>query len=912
MIVNIFISLLLLAVLQFAFVQGYGTEVDVSWDFQDNLEGWANATTEEMQMEVRVEGGELRSTIIGDSPHMDSPHMLIDATSRHFVTIRMMYFGGATRGILMLRSGPGIADTVQMDHNSLYWGDRVAATSFSDSGSVNAGNSSAMAVDGNVYTYWSSSTPKAAFVILDLGDTRWITELIILSKGDSNSPKSCLLQKSITAGVGPFETVMSFTLLNNTLTEQKINGFEAHSRYWRIVFVDNYGGPSIEVREINLFGIDESTIFLPFDVDNTGTYKNYYLPIFQYMRGPLIRMRMQIGNDASVKVQPAMPQKHVQKGKAYREGLAVDYIRIVKSPELWRIRGCLDVYYDSANLNDPKYNVTSVVTMINDHLPVFSFVKNQRSNQYATTYDCPLKGGVNVTLQGLNFGANPRIFIGGRECTVLEYAYDAEAGQRVETVVCNLPPSDTPGPVVVRVQNGVLPGLFQELSNVFSYRQAPPVPKKPVATNIGATRVDLVWEPSGAVLDHMAITGYKIIWFQPKFRSRVSNMTVTNITTSSIRGLEPGTEYVFAIAAISEGSFHERAASWATDLYGRRDIAEYDSFEGTFSDFTNITATTFYDFDFTFFSANATLNVSSLKSTINADGPTGQYGGEGNYGLVMVGSANVQNCNASSTCCDGYNSLSGVTSCGLLPTVCATLLADQLAYDYVEDGITRRQVPSNLPYSNGAAPEKRVLTVDELKTNQGADLPNIGCGPAMRLTPSNARESGSMWYGRKMNVAEGFDTTFEFEISNPSQICDTLDDVSTYCRSRGSDGMAFVIQGISPVALGKAGSGIGYEGIMNSIAVEIDTYFNYDQLDYYENHVAVMTQGWRFNISANHSYSLATTTRIPDMTDGVHKVRIKYDPNFNENAVLHPSFQVNGFTSFFFQVSSVYRYRTWY
>lgn len=54
-------------------------------------------------------------------------------------------------------------------------------------------------------------------------------------------------------------------------------------------------------------------------------------------------------------------------------------------------------------------------------------------------------------------------------------------------------------------------------------------------------------------------------------------------------------------------------------------------------------------------------------------------------------------------------------------------------------------------------------------------------------------------------------------------------------------------------------------------------------------------------MTANHSYALATTTRVPDLTDGVHKVRIKYDPNFQENAVLHPSFQINGYTSWFIQ-----------
>ena len=67
-----------------------------------------------------------------------------------------------------------------------------------------------------------------------------------------------------------------------------------------------------------------------------------------------------------------------------------------------------------------------------------------------------------------------------------------------------------------------------------------------------------------------------------------------------------------------------------------------------------------------------------------------------------------------------------------------------LAYDYVVDGITRRGVPSNLPYSNGAPPEINIMTINELILNKGASLPSIACGPSLRLTPSDARESGSV------------------------------------------------------------------------------------------------------------------------------------------------------------------------
>jgi hypothetical protein len=151
-------------------------------------------------------------------------------------------------------------------------------------------------------------------------------------------------------------------------------------------------------------------------------------------------------------------------------------------------------------------------------------------------------------------------------------------------------------------------------------------------------------------------------------------------------------------------------------------------------------------------------------------------------------------------------------------------------------------VNTNLPYSNNAPASISILTLDELKANKGAALPASICGPSLRLTPAIARHSGAAWYRRKMNVREGFDTYIKFQISNPSQKCNSLDDVNTYCRSRGADGIAFVIQNAAPDALGNAGSGLGYEGIFNSLAVELDTFFNYENMDLYENHISVMTQ----------------------------------------------------------------------
>lgn len=814
------------------FGQDVGTEVDISWDFNTrDREGWANATSEEMGMQVRIESGELRSTILSWNPHLDSPVMLIPTTRRHFVVFRMMYFGSATKANLLLKYGPSVGHQQHYDELKANWQARLPVTI----ASASSGQETAeYAVDASPHSAWTATQSRGAWIILDLGDYRWISKLRIRSSGETSAPRRCFLQKSQTSGAGPFITVVSFTL-EFTLDEQIVEGFDGHARFWRLFVVDNYNDTTISVRDIGLEGNDEGVASLPFALDNSGKFKNYYLPIYTVLQGSLARMRLQIQHDIySGKVT----------GRArptFREALAIDYIRIVRGPEVWKVRGCLVKYYDNKDQNFPTYNVTSKELKINDQLPLRYFALEELPLQYASTYDCPRTGNVDLRIDGINFGPRARVWVGANECPVIASGTVAQ-GSREEYITCRLPPDTTDGTerlTNIRVESGTLPGLYNTVP-YFSYRHAPPAPERPIVTNIGARRVDLVWSPPGDVFDNMMTTGYQIMWFQPQYRTRMSNLTVGNVTTTSIRGLEPDTVYVFAVAAMVEGAIDQKAATAPTDLYGRRDPLP-NMVLSPFSIFTNITRTLKYDFDFSFFNANATLNSSGISASSSL-GPTGQWGGEGNYGLVIVGSAQIENCNVSSTCCDGYNATLGLASCGTSASVCAVLLERRLAYEYVVDGVTRRQTPSNIPYDDGSPPEKVVLTLQELIANKGAELPTMPCGPALRLTPSGARESGAAWYRRKVNVREGFDTYIKFEISNPSMRCNRLDDVNTYCRSRGADGLAFVIQSTSPVALGLAGSGMGYEGIFNSLAVEVDTFFNYDQMDFYENHISIQTQ----------------------------------------------------------------------
>ncbi len=74
-------------------------------------------------------------------------------------------------------------------------------------------------------------------------------------------------------------------------------------------------------------------------------------------------------------------------------------------------------------------------------------------------------------------------------------------------------------------------------------------------------------------------------------------------------------------------------------------------------------------------------------------------------------------------------------------------------------------------------------------------------------------------------------------------------------------------------ALGDLGHGLGYSGIPNSLAIEFDTYYNYEYIEPYENHISVHTRGWRHNNDSNQTFSLGHTNDIPDLTDGDITIR---------------------------------------
>ncbi len=120
-----------------------------------------------------------------------------------------------------------------------------------------------------------------------------------------------------------------------------------------------------------------------------------------------------------------------------------------------------------------------------------------------------------------------------------------------------------------------------------------------------------------------------------------------------------------------------------------------------------------------------------------------------------------------------------------------------------------------------------------------ADFSNIGglqlngsaakVGNVVRLSSNVPSQAGTVFYTTSLPIDAdtSFRTRFQFRIHG---------------TNNGADGMTIMIQGNDPFQVGVNGSGLGYGGIGNSLAVEID---NWDSgmLDPSDNHLGLLTNG---------------------------------------------------------------------
>jgi hypothetical protein len=138
----------------------------------------------------------------------------------------------------------------------------------------------------------------------------------------------------------------------------------------------------------------------------------------------------------------------------------------------------------------------------------------------------------------------------------------------------------------------------------------------------------------------------------------------------------------------------------------------------------------------------------------------------------------------------------------------------------------------------------------------------------LRISPAIAGLGyGGAWRDAKQTVKDGFETTFQIQITEK--------------HASGADGLAFVIQNASKPALGQTGQGLGYGGVTNQFVIHFDNYHwgdhpmagGYDEIAVL---AAASPTEPLYNVAVN---IIASANRQVTYSDGaVHTLRIVYVP----------------------------------
>ncbi|SNY47771.1 L-type lectin-domain containing protein [Paractinoplanes atraurantiacus] len=123
----------------------------------------------------------------------------------------------------------------------------------------------------------------------------------------------------------------------------------------------------------------------------------------------------------------------------------------------------------------------------------------------------------------------------------------------------------------------------------------------------------------------------------------------------------------------------------------------------------------------------------------------------------------------------------------------------------------------------------------------------------LRLTGGGYRQAGSAWGGEQIDLTRSFETSFGVHLRG---------------NAPGADGVAFLVQAVGPRALGGWGGGLGYRGIRQSVAVELDDFRNPGDAD--ASHAGVVLRG-------NPDYHLAAAPTGTPLFGAPVTVRVAYD-----------------------------------
>jgi gliding motility-associated-like protein len=129
------------------------------------------------------------------------------------------------------------------------------------------------------------------------------------------------------------------------------------------------------------------------------------------------------------------------------------------------------------------------------------------------------------------------------------------------------------------------------------------------------------------------------------------------------------------------------------------------------------------------------------------------------------------------------------------------------------------------------------------------------------LTQPVQTQIGSVWQSKKINLNNPFDFNFNVYLG---------------CIKDGADGIVFILQP-NNTSIGAHGQGLGFEGIVPSVGVSLDTYQNFPYDPVYD-HISIQQNG-----VIDHSNDLAGPIPASSTSDNIkdcawHILRVKWDP----------------------------------
>lgn len=174
---------------------------------------------------------------------------------------------------------------------------------------------------------------------------------------------------------------------------------------------------------------------------------------------------------------------------------------------------------------------------------------------------------------------------------------------------------------------------------------------------------------------------------------------------------------------------------------------------------------------------------------------------------------------------------------GICRTVCRNLLLALVACVFLQSNAVQAQICTGSP--GNAFGNASVLASNELE-----------------LTPNAQNQAGSWWSAGRIDLTKSFDFTVNAYLGT---------------SDAGGDGITFVLRNPSSGTLGTNGSWMGYGGISQSLAVEVDTQ-NTIANDPANDHVAVDSNG-------TIGHNIAAAAILANLEDGnYHAVRISWAP----------------------------------